>query len=141
MNIEVSFELMLLVFIVLIACIYLLNKLLYVPILEFMDSRDSMICGDLDDISKNHAQASVLKSEALSIIESAKKEAEEIKGKAIHDAKALYATTIKEANEEHEKKLQAFFVDLNNERQELKNALLADIGNLKLGLKDKLKNV
>lgn len=138
MSISINLELMILVFFIFITCIFLLNKWLYKPLLEFMDSRETMIKQDLETIESNHAETKKINEEINKIIENALKNANEIKSKAIVESKLIYDKKINEVKMLHERELLSFMKKLDIEKEELKNNLFESIPELKLCLTNKL---
>ena len=90
MNIELSLELMLLVFCLFLLCIVLLNQWLYKPILNFIDARDKMIKDDLESSSNNDSEIVEIQNKINNILDDAKKEAMLIKEQAQLQSKADY---------------------------------------------------
>ena len=129
---------MILVFFIFITCIFLLNKWLYKPLLEFMDSRESMIKQDMEAIEANYEETKKINEEINKIIEGALKSANEIKSKATIESKLTYDKKINEVKALHERELLSFMVKLEREKEELKNNLLEEIPEIKLSLTNKL---
>lgn len=132
---------MALVFVLFIASVYLLNKWLYQPILAFMDARDKMISDDLANASSNDGEIEAIRAESASIIESAKKEATAIKEKAILEAKDKAFNKVESLKQSNEADLAKFLETLDSQKNELKNALIAQIPEFKKSLSNKIKQI
>lgn len=141
MGISLNPQLMLLVFVIFIASIYLLNKWLYQPIFNFMDSRDAMIKNDLDNASGNDSEIESINAERQNILDSARKEATAIKEKALLEAKAEYERQIEALKAENEKDLAVFLESAQKEKQSIKSALLAQMPEFQKSLNAKIKQI
>lgn len=141
MGVSINVELMLLVFVLFIVSIYVLNKWLYQPILGFMDARDDMIKNDLANIDGNDSEIARIDSEIQSILESARKEASNIKESATLEAKNEHAKNIERLKTENDNNLIVFLESMQKEKEALKTALLSQIPAFKASLNDKLKNI
>lgn len=141
MSIGLNFELMLLVFFVFILCIVLLNQWLYKPILTFMDSRNAMIENDLANTNSNQSEIDAINKEIEGILEVAKKEATSLKENAILRSKTHYEQKIQTIKDSQEKDFANFMKNLENEKQELQQSLMAQMPNFKKSLESKLKTM
>ena len=118
---------MALVFFTFLILIYLLNRILYKPLLGFMDARDSSIKKDSEGIEGNAADVKALKAEAEVILQNARQEASLIKNKAQENAKQMADAKITQKREELNLKYNEFTAILEEEREELKKTLLSKI--------------
>lgn len=141
MGISLNLELMLLVFVLFILSIFLLNKWLYQPILNFMDARDNMIKNDLENANSNDSSIESIHNEINDILQLAKKEATEIKEQAIEKAKLEYNKQIDEEKSANEKDLAIFLESLQEQKDELKKSLLLQIPEFQKSLSSKLKQI
>lgn len=141
MNIELSLELMLLVFCLFLLCIVLLNQWLYKPILNFIDARDKMIKDDLESSSNNDSEIVEIQNKINNILEDAKKEAMLIKEQAQLQSKADYDKKIDDVKANNEKELMSFIESLNKEKDILKQELLYKMPEFKDVLNSKLKQM
>ncbi len=141
MNIELSLELMLLVFCLFLLCIVLLNQWLYKPILNFIDARDKMIKDDLESSSNNDSEIVEIQNKINNILEDAKKEAMLIKEQAQLQSKADYDKKIDDVKANNEKELMSFVESLNKEKDILKQELLYKMPEFKDVLNSKLKQM
>ncbi|MBN2825981.1 MAG: F0F1 ATP synthase subunit B', partial [Campylobacterales bacterium] len=82
-----------------------------------------------------------LNAQAANIIEDAKSQALAIREKMTQEAKAKASANIASKQGELEKDYQNFLDKLNQEKEELKNALLNDMPTIKSGLKAKLASL
>lgn len=141
MGISLNLELMLLVFVLFILSIFLLNKWLYQPVLNFMDARDNMIKNDLENANSNDSSIETIHNEINDILQLAKKEATEIKEQAIEKAKLEYNKQIDEEKSANEKDLAIFLESLQGQKDELKKSLLLQIPEFQKSLSNKLKQI
>lgn len=141
MGISLNLELMLLVFFLFILCVILLNKWLYKPILEFMDSRDNMIKNDLENSNSNDSEIEAIQSEINIILDNAKKEAALLKERAHTQAKLNYDKNIQEVKNLNEKDLVNFMETIKKEKEELYQSLLTQVPDFKKNLNVKLKKM
>ncbi|MCI7047015.1 MULTISPECIES: F0F1 ATP synthase subunit B' [Helicobacter] len=129
---------MALVFFTFLILIYLLNRILYKPLLGFMDARDSSIKKDSEGIEGNAADVKALKAEAEVILQNARQEASLIKNKAQENAKQMADAKITQKREELNLKYNEFTAILEEEREELKKTLLSKIPLFEESLKAKM---
>ena len=141
MGISLNPQLMLLVFVLFILSIYVLNRWLYQPILNFMDARDAMIKNDLDNASGNEGEIVAIGSEIEGVLDAARKEATAIKEKAILEAKAKYDKAIESLKVEQEKDLARFLESMQKEKESIKSALLAQMPDFQKSLNAKIKQI
>ena len=129
---------MALVFFTFLILIYLLNRILYKPLLGFMDARESSIKKDSEGIEGNAADVKALKAEAEVILQNARQEASLIKNKAQENAKQMADAKITQKREELNLKYNEFTAILEEEREELKKTLLSKIPLFEESLKAKM---
>ena len=141
MGISLNPQLMLLVFVLFILSIYVLNRWLYQPILNFMDARDAMIKNDLDNASGNEGEIVAIGGEIEGVLDTARKEATAIKEKAILEAKAKYDEAIESLKIEQEKDLARFLESMQKEKESIKSALLAQMPDFQKSLNAKIKQI
>lgn len=132
---------MALVFVVFLVLIYLLNRILYKPLLGFMDTRDASIKKDSEGIESNAADIKALKKEAENVLQEAREKAALIKQEAHERAKRAAEMKIAEKKDELAKKYVAFMANLENENARLKASLLSEIPSFKESLELKLKKL
>ncbi len=129
---------MALVFFTFLILIYLLNRILYKPLLGFMDARDSSIKKDSEGIEGNAADIKALKEEMEMILQNARQEASLIKNKAQENAKQIADAKITQKREELSCKYSEFIATLQEEKEELKNSLSLQIPLFQESLRVKL---
>ncbi len=86
---DIHQSLMLFVLVVFLLLIYLLNKIAYKPLVEFMDRRDSSIAKDLEASKNLSSNSDELYMKSNEVINEAKSEAAIIRQKAIDEAKNI----------------------------------------------------
>lgn len=129
---------MALVFVVFLVLVYLLNRMLYKPLLDFMDTRDASIKRDSKGIEGNAADIEALKKEADNILQKAREEAALIKSKAYDNAKQAAEVKISDKKGELTQKYNAFMTSLEDEKEKLKASLYSEVPLFKESLQTKL---
>ncbi|WP_299546543.1 FoF1 ATP synthase subunit B' [uncultured Helicobacter sp.] len=129
---------MALVFVIFLILVYLLNRMLYKPLLGFMDARDASIKKDSEGIEGNTADIKALKKEADNILQKAREEAALIKSKAHDSAKQIAEIKISEKKNELAQKYNVFMTNLEDEKEKLKVSLSSEIPLFKESLQTKL---
>jgi len=133
--------LMLFVLVIFFSLLFLLNQMLYKPLLKFMDDRDNSIAEDLKNAKEMSGNSDELKAKADAILADAKAEANAIREKATNEAKALAESKIESKAKELESKYQAFVAELNKSKEELKASLESQLPLFKESLKTKISNL
>ncbi|CAA6810693.1 MAG: ATP synthase subunit b [uncultured Sulfurovum sp.] len=133
--------LMLFVLIVFFSLMYLLNTMLYQPLLKFMDDRDATIANDLKNAEEMADNSSDLNAKADALLAEAKAEANVIREKATTEAKALAESKIESKAKELDISSTAFEAELEAEQKTLKNALSAQLPAFKETLQSKLSSL
>jgi len=126
------------VFLVLIA---LLNSWLYNPLLSYMEKRDNDIKKDLSEVGSNDDEIASLHAQADKIISDAKAEATALREKVVNEAKELSESKIEAKRAELAKKFAAFNETLNEEKENLNNALLSEVPLFKEAIKAKISKI
>ncbi|MDA3967318.1 MULTISPECIES: F0F1 ATP synthase subunit B family protein [Helicobacter] len=129
---------MALVFVVFLILVYGLNRILYKPLLSFMEAREASIKKDGEGIDCNNSEIIKLHKEAEDIIQAAKIEANAIKSKAKENAKISSEARIAQKRDELNLKYREFVENLEGEKEQLKTSLLTQIPLFKEELKIKL---
>ena len=129
---------MALVFVIFLVLVYLLNRMLYKPLLGFMDTRDASIKKDNEGIEGNAANIKALKKEADDILQKAREEAALIKNKAYESAKETAEVKITDKKNELTQKYNAFMTSLEDEKERLKMSLRSEVPFFKESLQSKL---
>jgi F-type H+-transporting ATPase subunit b len=138
---DLHLELMIVVLFVFFLLLFVLNKMLYIPLLDFMNDRDDSIANDLKSAKELTGNTDELNAQATEIIDNAKSEASAIREKVMQEAKAKALANITAKQSELEKDYQGFIDKLNQEKEELKSALLNEMPSIKDGLKTKLASL
>ncbi len=133
--------LMLFVLFVFFSLMYLLNTMLFQPLLKFMDERDATIAKDLKSAEEMADNSSDLNAKADTLLAEAKAEANAIREKATTEAKALAESKIESKVKELEVSNSAFEVELEAEQKALKDDLTAQLPAFKESLQSKLSSL
>ena len=133
--------LMLFVLVVFFSLLFLLNTMLFQPLLKFMDDRDATIANDLKNAEEMADSSSGLNAKADSILAEAKAKANAIREKATSEAKALAESKIESKVKELDANTAAFMVELDAEQEALKNSLMAELPAFKETLQSKLSSL
>ncbi len=118
-----------------------LNKMLYKPLLEFIDKRNDSIERDLKNASKNTSDVEAYYKEADQIILQAKAEAGKIREVALSEAKEIATKKVELKRSELESKYTLFLKDLEVDKKELQESLSANIPIFRDSVKLKLSSV
>lgn len=133
--------LLLTVFVVFLVSLALLNSWLFKPMLDFMEKREDSIANDLKNVKSNSGDIGALEQESEQIIAQAKKEANDIRDKAVHEAKQEASQKIEARQSELNAELEQFMNKLADERTNLKNSLLSKVPLFKENFKAKLSQL
>jgi len=119
----------------------LLNKILYKPLLEFIDNRNESIKRDFENAGKNTSDVEAYYKEADQIILEAKAEAGKIREVALSEAKEIAAKKVEQKQSELEEKYTLFLKDLEAEKTEFQANLNANIPLFRDSIKQKLSSI
>ena len=119
----------------------LLNKILYRPLLEFIDNRNDSIKRDLENAGKNTSDVEAYYKEADQIILTAKAEAGKIREAALSEAKEIAAKKVEQKQGELEEEYTLFLKDLEADKTEFQASLNANIPLFRDSIKQKLGNI
>ncbi len=133
--------LMLFVLVVFFSLLFLLNTMLFQPLLKFMDDRDATIAKDLKNAEEMVDNSSGLNAKADEILATAKAEANAIREKATSEAKALAESKIESKVKELEASNATFLAELKAEQEKLKKSLSAELPMFKETLHSKLSSL
>lgn len=139
--IDISPMLMLGVFILFIFLLVVLNKILFKPILAFMDNRKSDIKNSLQNASSNTSEVEALKLEAANLIDDAKREAAKIREEASQQAKKEFNSAVGSKKEQMEAWYADYKKELAEQRQHLKDSLMSQMPIFRENLKAKLSRL
>lgn len=135
---DIHLPLMVFVFVVLMTLLFLLNRILFKPLIGFMDERNQSIAKDLESSKNLSGDSEELHAKAMQVISDAKTEAAIIRQKAIDEAKLVAQGKIDAKQKELEAAYDSFAQNLAKEKNALKDALLAQMPQFKDGIKAKL---
>lgn len=138
---DIHQSLMLFVLVVFLLLIYLLNKIAYKPLVEFMDRRDSSIAKDLEASKNLSSNSDELYMKSNEVISEAKSEAATIRQKAIDEAKNIAQSKLEAKQNELESSYNKFLDELGKEQRELKNSILSQLPLFKESLKAKFSKL
>ncbi len=138
---DISFGLMLLTAILFVILIYLLNQMVYVPLLDYVNRRDELIEEDLKNASNMDESIHKLKKEAHDVIANAKAEAHKLKEKALNEIKAEMEEKISKKREALELEYVKFLSELEKERDALKSSLLSKLPDYQKAIKSKISKI
>jgi len=133
--------LMLFVLVIFFSLLFLLNTMLFQPLLKFMDDRDATIANDLKNAEEMADNSSGLNAKADALLAEAKAEANAIREKATSEAKALAESKIESKVKELDASNAAFLAELEAEQETLKNALASELPAFKKTLQSKLSSL
>ncbi|NPA82275.1 MAG: hypothetical protein GXO31_06670 [Epsilonproteobacteria bacterium] len=135
---DISFGLMLLTAILFIVLIYLLNQMVYVPLLDYVNRRDELIKEDLKNASNMDESIHNLKKEAHDVIANAKAEAHKLKENALNSIKAQMEEAISKKKEVLENEYAKFLAELEKEKESVRENLLAHLPEFQKAIKNKI---
>jgi F-type H+-transporting ATPase subunit b len=118
-----------------------LNSCLYKPLFKHMDDRTKSIKKDLDNAKNNGSNIDGMLVEAKEIIAKAKGEAASIREKATTEAKALTQTKLADAKANLDAKYNDFIKSLEEDKESLRNSLIASMPVFKESLKLKISSI
>jgi len=138
---DIDLSLMLFVLALFLILLVVLNKILYKPLLKFMDDRDSSIAKDLESAKSLSGNSEALHNEADAILDDARAKAAAIRQKAIDEAKVLAESKAESKTSELNKEYASFMEKLDSEKETLRNALLSQMPLFKESLKAKFSKL
>ncbi len=138
---DIHVSLMLFVLVLFLALLVVLNRMLYNPLLKFMDDRDSAIAKDLNAARSLSGNTEELYAEADGILDEARSKASEIRQKAIDESKVLAESKADSRRSDLDKEYISFMENLDSEKENLKNSLLSQIPLYKESIKAKFSKL
>ena len=138
---DISPILLLVTVVVFFTLLIVLNKILYKPLLAFIDNRNESIKRDLENAGKNTSDVEAYYKEADQIIREAKAEAGNIREVALSEAKKIAAKKVEQKQSELDEEYALFLKDLNAEKIEFTESLSAKIPLFRDSIKQKLGNI
>ena len=128
---DMHISIMLATMAIFLVMILILNSMLYKPLLRFIDERNSSIKNDENKVKENSQEMLGANDEVEKIHQSTREEIHKIKQSAINQAK----------KEELERKMASFYVELNAQKEELKQNLLKNLPEFKQLLENNIKKI
>lgn len=138
---EINLPLLIVTVVIFLGLIFVLNSILYKPLLRFIDDRNVSIKNDEESVSKNVSDVGAYQADIERIISSARAEANSIKQTALNLAKDEAAKKIQAKKETLESEYELFSKDLVSRKDELKSMLLAKLPEFKSSLGIKLSKI
>lgn len=138
---DINLSLLIFTAVVFLTLIYFLNKILYKPLLGFIQKREDLIKSDLENIAQDSGDVANYLEKANSLISDAKGEAAKIRESAVTKAKDAAAKELEIAQSAIEEKYDAFVKELSGERATLKTELASNLSTYQNSLQSKLKNI
>jgi F-type H+-transporting ATPase subunit b len=139
--VDISPILLLVTVVVFFTLLIILNKILYKPLLTFIDNRNESIKRDLENAGRNTSDVEAYYKEADQIIREAKAEAGKIREAALSEAKEIAAKKVEQKQSELDEEYALFLKDLNAEKIEFTESLSAKIPLFRDSIKQKLGNI
>lgn len=138
---DMHISIMLATMVIFLAMVAILNSMLYKPLLRFMDERNSSIKNDENKVKENSQEMLGANDEVEKIHQSTREEIHKIKQSAINQAKEEAQIAIQTKKEELERKMTSFYVELNAQKEELKQNLLKSLPEFKQILENNIKKI
>jgi len=133
--------LLLVTLVVFFTLLIVLNKILYKPLLTFIDNRNESINRDLENAGKNTSDVEAYYEEANQIILEAKAQAGKIREAALSEAREIAAKKVEQKQSELEEEYALFLKDLNADKTDFEESLSAKIPLFRDSIKQKLGNI
>lgn len=127
--------------VVFLVMIYLLNVILYKPILSFVDNRNESIANEEKELSKYGNDAKKYEEECAAILASARDEVSKLKAAAIQSANELSKSKIDAERARLEADYKEFEASLKTEQEALKVALSDNLPIIKTEIKSVLSKL
>ena len=138
---DIDINLLLFSFISFIFLMIVLNKILYIPLLSFMDKRENSIKQDLSLSNNNESEIDALEKQAAEIIQEAKVQAAEIKAEAIKNAQAKLEEKVAIETNVLNDEYQKLVSQIQEEGATYKNELLSKVPLIQKSLNTKITNL
>lgn len=139
--IDIDLSLLIFTTVFFLGLIYILNSILYKPLLGFIEDRNISIGKDEDSVQKNINDAKMYKDEIEKIILDARMEAHLMKQNALNLAKEDASKLIIAKKEQIESDYINFAQMLKTKKDELRNSLIEKIPEFKHSLNGRLSNI
>lgn len=141
MEIMPNVQVMLVVFIVFMATMFLLNKFVFQPIFTFMDQREQKVANDLQLVTQEDGESQRIESEIHEILSDAKARAFAMKEEQVEEAKRIANAKIEAVQNENREKMEAFMVKLHDSKDSVKKDLAASFGDIESLIMAKIKHI
>ncbi len=138
---DISLGMLIFVAVLFLGLVYLLNEMLYKPLLAFMDKREKSIRDDLAMADKNDDDIEKDLEDANAKISAAKVEASKIREDAMVKAKELASKALNEGKESFESKYASFVDKLSYEQIALKKSISSNLSSYQDAISTKIKNI
>ncbi|EAK9945051.1 F0F1 ATP synthase subunit B' [Campylobacter lari] len=138
---DVHFSIMIATGVIFLLMIAILNSMLYKPLIKFMDSRDLTIKNDEEKMKKNSDDVSNVESELEKIHVQTRDEINQIKAKAIEEAKIKQEKELSTRKRELEDQMLVFLKSLREKEKELKEEMRLKMPEFKQSFKDSLSKI
>lgn len=138
---DIALSTMLATAVIFLAVIFILNVLLYKPLLKFMDERAVSIDNDEKKVKDNFEEMTNFGEELTKIKQDTRDEINAIKQKATAQARSLADEEIQKKKNELEQKMQAFTTQLLQEKNELEHELKLRLPLWQESLRKKIKEL
>ncbi|MCV3386251.1 FoF1 ATP synthase subunit B' [Campylobacter lari] len=138
---DVHFSIMIATGVIFLLMIAILNSMLYKPLIKFMDSRDLTIKNDEEKMKKNSDDVSNVESELEKIHIQTRDEINQIKSKAIEEAKIKQEKELSTRKRELEDQMLVFLKSLREKEKELKEEMRLKMPEFKQSFKDSLSKI
>ncbi|EAH6868632.1 F0F1 ATP synthase subunit B' [Campylobacter lari] len=138
---DVHFSIMIATGVIFLLMIAILNSMLYKPLIKFMDSRDLTIKNDEEKMKKNSDDVSNVESELEKIHIQTRDEINQIKAKAIEEAKLKQEKELSTRKRELEDQMLVFLKSLKEKEKELKEEMRLKMPEFKQSFKNSLSKI
>ncbi len=138
---DISLVILIFVMVLFLTLVYVLNDMLYKPLLAFIDKRDKSIRDDLASSQQNKDEIEAALAEANEKISVAKGKASDIRGKAVIKAKELASQTLEESKNTIEGQYTSFIEQLAKDKDVLKKSISSNLSSYQDGIATKIKNI
>ncbi|AJC85704.1 FoF1 ATP synthase subunit B' [Campylobacter sp. RM16704] len=138
---DVHFSIMIATGIIFLLLIAVLNSMLYKPLIKFMDSRDLTIKNDEERMKKNSDDISNVEIELEKIHIQTRDEINQIKLKAIEEAKIKQEKELSARKKELEEQMIVFLKSLKEKEKELKEEMSLKMPEFKQSFKQSLNRI
>lgn len=138
---DIALSTMLATAVIFLAVIFILNVLLYKPLLKFMDERAVSIDNDEKKVKESFEEMTNFGEELTKIKQDTRDEINAIKQKATAQARSLADEEIQKKKDELEQKMQAFTTQLLQEKNELEHELKLRLPLWQESLRKKIKEL